>query len=180
MIATLRDRVRDRIRDVPDFPRKGIVFKDITPVLADPRLFREVVDALAARWKGQGIDTIVGIESRGFVFAAPLAYALGVGLTLMRKPGKLPWRCISESYALEYGRASVELHEDAIRSGERVLVVDDLLATGGTAEAAGKLVMRQGGEVAGHAFVVELSFLDGARRLGGPDRVHSLLRYEQP
>jgi adenine phosphoribosyltransferase len=170
------DAVRAAIRDVPDFPRPGVVFKDITPILSEPTLFREVIDALAERWRGERIEKVVGIESRGFIFAAPLAYALRTGLTIVRKPGKLPWRTIREAYALEYGEAVLELHEDAIRPGERVLVVDDVLATGGTAEAAGRLVARQRAELAGYAFVVDLSFLGGAARLGA-SRVHSLLRY---
>jgi adenine phosphoribosyltransferase len=170
------DAVRARIRDVPDFPKKGIVFKDITPVLADPKLFREVVDAFAARWKGERIDKVVGIESRGFLFAAPLAYALGAGLTIVRKPGKLPWNVIREAYALEYGEATLELHIDAVGPGERVLVVDDVLATGGTAEAVGRLVTRQGAELVAYTFLVELGFLHGARRLGA-GKVHALISY---
>jgi adenine phosphoribosyltransferase len=170
------DAIRARIRDVPDFPKKGIVFKDITPVLADAKLFREVIDAFVARWKGERISKVIGIESRGFLFAAPLAYALGAGLTIVRKPGKLPWNTISEAYALEYGEASLELHIDAVGPGDRVLVVDDVLATGGTADAVGRLVARQGGELVSFSFLVELGFLHGAKRLG-PARVHSLLTY---
>jgi adenine phosphoribosyltransferase len=170
------DAVRARIRDVPDFPKKGIVFKDITPVLSDPALFRGVVDAFAARWRGERIHKIVGIESRGFLFAAPLAYAIGAGLTIVRKPGKLPWEVIREAYALEYGEATLELHIDAVGAGERVLVVDDVLATGGTAEAVGRLVTRQGAELVSYSFLVELSFLQGAKRLG-PGKVHALVRY---
>jgi adenine phosphoribosyltransferase len=168
--------VRAAIRDVPDFPRPGVVFKDITPILSEPRLFRQVIDALADRWRGERVQKIIGIESRGFVFAAPLAYALGAGLTIIRKPGKLPWKTISEAYALEYGEAVLELHEDAFRPGERVLVVDDVLATGGTAEAAGRLIERQQAQLAGYAFVVNLSFLGGAARLGEAN-VHALLRF---
>jgi adenine phosphoribosyltransferase len=170
------DAVRARIRDVPDFPSKGIVFKDITPVLADPALFREVVDALVARWKGQGITKVVGIESRGFLFAAPLAYAIGAGLTIARKPGKLPWNTIREVYALEYGENALELHVDAVGPGEKVVIVDDVLATGGTAAAVGRLVARQGGTIAGYTFLVELGFLGGARLLGHAP-VHSLLKF---
>jgi adenine phosphoribosyltransferase len=173
------EAVRNRIRDVPDFPRPGIVFKDITPVLSDPALLRQVLDALAERWGGRGIQKVVGIESRGFVFASALAYMLGAGCTLMRKPGKLPYRTDREAYSLEYGSDHLELHVDAVAPGEKVLVVDDLLATGGTAAAAGRLVARQGGEVLGYAFVVELGFLGGAARLG-PDKVHALLRYDAP
>jgi adenine phosphoribosyltransferase len=168
--------VRAAIRDVPDFPRPGIVFKDITPILSDPRLFRQVIDALADRWRAGRVEKVIGIESRGFVFAAPLAYALGAGLTIVRKPGKLPWRTIKEAYALEYGEAVLELHEDAFQPGERVLVVDDVLATGGTAEAAGRLVSRQGAQLVGYSFVVDLAFLGGAARLG-TDKVHALLRF---
>ncbi len=170
------DDVRARIRDVPDFPKPGIVFKDITPVLTDAALFRKVIDAMAAPWKDARIDKVVGIESRGFIFAAPLAYLLGAGFTIVRKPGKLPWRTIREIYALEYGENALELHVDAVGPGERVLVVDDVLATGGTAEAVGRLVARQGAELVAYSFLAELSFLHGARRLG-PEKVHPLLRY---
>ncbi len=170
------EAVRARIRDVPDFPKKGIVFKDITPVLQDGKLFRQVIDALVARWKDERIDKIVGIESRGFLFAAPLAYAVGAGLTIVRKPGKLPWDVVSEAYALEYGEATLELHVDAVGPGERVLVVDDVLATGGTAEAVGRLVTRQGATLVAYSFLVELSFLSGAKRLG-PGKVHALISY---
>jgi adenine phosphoribosyltransferase len=172
----MMDSVRARIRDVPDFPQKGIVFKDITPALSDPATFREVIDAFVARWKGERIHKVVGIESRGFLFAAPLAYALGAGLTVARKPGKLPWQTIREAYALEYGENALELHVDAVGPGERVLVVDDVLATGGTAGAVGRLVARQGAELVSFSFLVELSFLHGARRLGA-DKVHSLISY---
>jgi adenine phosphoribosyltransferase len=170
------DDVRARIRDVPDFPKPGIVFKDITPVLTDAALFRKVIDAMAAPWKDARIDKVVGIESRGFIFAAPLAYLLGAGFTIVRKPGKLPWRTIREIYALEYGENALELHVDAVGPGERVLVVDDVLATGGTAEAVGRLVARQGAELVAYSFLAELSFLHGARRLG-PEKVHPLIRY---
>jgi adenine phosphoribosyltransferase len=170
------DAVRAKIRDIPDFPTPGIVFKDITPVLSDPATFRATIDAFLAEWRGAQVDKVVGIESRGFIFAAPLAYALGAGFTIVRKPGKLPWRTIREAYALEYGEAVLELHEDAFHAGERVLVVDDVLATGGTAEAVGRLVARQGATLVGYSFLVELGFLGGARRLA-PGTVHALLRY---
>ena len=172
----MMDAVRARIRDVPDFPKKGIVFKDITPVLSDARTFRTVIDALVERWKRERIDKVIGIESRGFIFAAPLAYALGAGFTIVRKPGKLPWETIREVYELEYGEAALELHIDAVGPGERVLVVDDVLATGGTADAVGRLVARQGAQLVAYAFLVELSFLNGARKLG-PQNVHALIRY---
>ena len=170
------DAVRARIRDVPDFPKPGIVFKDITPVLADPATFRTVIDAFVERWKGERIGKVVGIESRGFLFAAPVAYLLGAGLTIARKPGKLPWQTIREAYALEYGENALELHVDAVGPGERVLVLDDVLATGGTADAVGRLVARQGAELVAYSFLVELSFLHGARKLGAP-KVHALLTY---
>jgi len=170
------DAVRARIRDVPDFPQKGIVFKDITPVLSDPALFRRVIDAFVERWKGERIDKVVAIESRGFIFGAPIAYALGAGFTIVRKPGKLPWEVIREAYSLEYGENVLELHVDAVGPGDRVLIVDDVLATGGTADAVGRLVARQGAQLVAFSFLVELGFLNGARRLG-PERVHSLLKY---
>jgi adenine phosphoribosyltransferase len=172
----MMDAVRARIRDVPDFPKKGIVFKDITPVLSDPATFRTVIDTLVERWKGERIDKVIGIESRGFIFAAPLAYALGAGFTIVRKPGKLPWETIREVYELEYGEAALELHIDAVGPGERVLVVDDVLATGGTADAVGRLVARQGAQLVGYAFLVELSFLNGARKLG-QQNVNALIKF---
>jgi adenine phosphoribosyltransferase len=175
-MESISDLLRRTIRDVPDFPKKGIVFKDITPVLGDGAVYRRVVDELVARWKQSGIDQVVGIESRGFIFAAPLAYALGAGLSIVRKPGKLPWETIRESYSLEYGQDALELHIDSVGPGERVLVVDDLLATGGTAEAVGRLVTRQGADLVGYAFVVELSFLHGTRRLGA-GKVDSLVTF---
>ena len=170
-------RLRSKIRDVPDFPKKGIVFKDLTPAMADPQVFREVLDALHARWRGEQVTQVIGIESRGFIFGAPLAYLLGAGFTVVRKPGKLPYEKIRESYSLEYGENVLELHADALTAKDRVLVVDDLLATGGTAEAVGKLVRRQGATLLGYSFVVELAFLAGAKKLA-PAPVHSLLRFE--
>ncbi len=170
------EAIRAKIRDVPDFPKKGIVFKDITPAIGDPVVFKLIVDALAERWRGERIDKVVGIESRGFIFGAPLAYAIGTGFSIVRKPGKLPYKTHRETYALEYGEDSLEVHVDAVAPGERALVVDDLLATGGTAGAVGRLVERQGGVVVGYSFVVELGFLGGARKLG-PDKVHALVRY---
>ena len=172
----MTEELRAKIRDVPDFPKKGIVFKDITPVLADPVMFRAALDALAEPFGGERISKVVGIESRGFLFAAPLALTLGAGLAIVRKPGKLPWRTVREIYALEYGEDSLEMHVDAVGAGDRVLVVDDVLATGGTADAVGRLVTRQGAELAGFAFLIELGFLRGARKLG-EKKVHSVLRY---
>ena len=170
------DLVRDLIRNVPDFPKPGILFRDLTPVLESPRVFRETIDRLVAFQQGRQIDKIAAIEARGFLFGAPLAYALGVGLCLLRKPGKLPRKAARESYALEYGSDALELHEDALAAGERVLVVDDLLATGGTARAAGALVQRLGGRLLGYSFVVELDDLGGRARLA-PHAVDSLVRY---
>ena len=171
--------VRQKIRNVPDFPKPGIVFKDITPVLADPVLFKQTIDALAAHAKTLDVSKLVGIESRGFLFAAPLAYALGKGVVLVRKPGKLPYEKIEQAYGLEYGRDVVQAHVDSVSKGERVLIVDDLLATGGTAEATGMLMRKLGGVVAGYAFVIELGFIPGRARLGG-DKVHSLINFETP
>ncbi len=175
-MESISDLLRRTIRDVPDFPKKGIVFKDITPVLGDAEVYRRVVDEFVSRWRPQRIDQVVGIESRGFIFAAPLAYALGAGLSIARKPGKLPWETIKETYALEYGQDGLELHIDAVGPGERVLVVDDLLATGGTAEAVGRLVTRQGAELVGYSFVIELAFLNGRRRLGA-SKVDTLVTF---
>jgi adenine phosphoribosyltransferase len=163
----LAERLRQAIRDVPDFPKPGILFKDITPVLSEPSLYTAVVDHLAEAHADVRIDRVVGIEARGFIFAAPLAVRLGAGFVPVRKPGKLPHRTVRVEYALEYGMDALEAHEDAIRPGDRVLLVDDLLATGGTAAAAAQLVERLGGRVVGAAFVVELGFLDGRARLGG-------------
>ena len=164
------------IRDIPDFPKSGILFKDITPVLGDAAAFQEVIDRFVAQAQGLSPDLIVGVESRGFLFGTPIALALGIGFVPIRKVGKLPAETIQEEYALEYGTAAVEVHRDAIRPGQRVLIVDDLLATGGTAAAAAKLVETLGGKVAGFSFLVELGFLSGRKVLSGYD-VQSLLTY---
>ncbi len=166
--------LRALVRDVPDFPQPGILFRDITPLLGDARAFRAAVDAIAAAHRG--VESVVAIESRGFIFGAPVAYALGVGLVPVRKLGRLPGATLSESYDLEYGTNTVEVHRDAIRSGERVLIVDDLLATGGTIRAAATLVERLGGVVAGVAVLAELSALNGRALLGGYE-VTSLIVY---
>lgn len=155
------------IRDVPDFPKKGIMFKDISPVLHHPAAFAEVIDRLVEDARSKQVDAIVGIESRGFVFGVPVAMALGLPFVMARKLGKLPYDKITEEYALEYGTNTVEMHVDAIRPGQRAYVVDDLLATGGTAAAATRLVERLGGSVAGFGFMVELSFLEGRKNLLG-------------
>ena len=172
-MAKLAAEVRSAIRDVPDFPRPGILFKDLTPILSNPVLFQRVTDWFAEDWGD--VDYVVGMESRGFWFGAPLVSKLGAGFVPLRKSGKLPYETLSESYALEYGTAELEVHVDAIRPGARVLIVDDLLATGGTAAAALSLVQRLGAEVVGAAFVVELSFLGGRNALGCP--VRSLVTY---
>jgi adenine phosphoribosyltransferase len=160
--------IRQKIRDIPDFPEPGILFRDITPLLADGAAFHSLIDQMVARYR-QRIDTIVAIESRGFIFGAPLAYALGIGLVPVRKAGKLPDRTLREEYQLEYGTATLEIHHDAVHSGERVLLVDDLLATGGTARAAANLVERLGGTVAGVFVLAELSALNGRAALEGYD-----------
>ncbi|RME98524.1 MAG: adenine phosphoribosyltransferase, partial [Chloroflexi bacterium] len=163
------------IRSVPDFPVEGILFYDITTLLKNPDALKYCIDQLAEKYQDFDIDVIVGMESRGFIFGMPLAYKLGVGFVPIRKPGKLPAETISESYALEYGTNTLEIHKDAIEAGQRVLVVDDLLATGGTARATCNLVERLGGEVAGVSFIIELTFLNGRNQLQGYD-VFSLLK----
>jgi adenine phosphoribosyltransferase len=168
--------LRSKIRDVPDFPKPGIVFKDIMPLLADPEALRETVDRLAEWAEPRKPDIILGAEARGFITGGALAWKLGCGFVAARKPGKLPWRTISAKYALEYGFDALELHADAIAHGQRVLVHDDLLATGGTSKAKIELVEQLGGEVVGVAFVISLEFLNGRERLSGYD-VHSLVQY---
>jgi adenine phosphoribosyltransferase len=172
-----RDYLNRLIRDVPDFPKKGIVFKDITPLLQDPRGLHLAVDLMGAPFEGEGVDVVLGIESRGYLFAAPLAYKLGAGLALVRKPGKLPYKKRSAKYELEYGTDAIEIHEDAIRPGERVLLADDLIATGGTAAAAVELVERAQGTVVALTFLIELAFLPGRQKLEG-HRVNVVLTYD--
>ncbi len=163
------ENVRSIIRDVPDFPKPGILFKDITPVLNDPAVFRQVVDAFSARVKEKKATKVAVIESRGFLFGAPVAHALGLGIVPIRKKGKLPYHTIEESYALEYGTATLEIHEDALGKSDRVVIIDDLLATGGTALAAAHLVEKLGGKVVDIEFLVELAFLEGRKKLTGYD-----------
>lgn len=160
-------RLAALVRDVPDYPQQGIVFKDIAPLLGDGPAFAATVDALAAIGRARGVDAVVGIEARGFILAAPVAYALGVGFVPIRKQGKLPGATHTREYALEYGVAVLEIQQDALRPGARVLLVDDVLATGGTAAAAQALVEQVGGQVAGFAFLLELSFLDGRGQIPG-------------
>lgn len=164
------------IRDVPDFPKPGILFKDITPVLEDPAAFQEVIDLMTAKALESGADVIVGIESRGFVFGTPIALQAKLPFAMVRKLGKLPYERITEEYALEYGTNTVEMHTDAIQPGQKAYIIDDLLATGGTAAAAQRLVERLGGEVAGFGFMIDLTFLDGRNALGGKP-VHALLEF---
>ena len=166
------------IRSVPDFPVEGILFYDITTMLKNPEAFRESIDQLVNYYQETEIDVVVGVESRGFIFGAPLAYKLGVGFVPVRKPGKLPAEKLAESYELEYGTNTLEIHKDAIQQGQKVLVVDDLLATSGTAKATCNLVEKLGGQVVGVAFVIELNFLKGREQLKGYD-VFSLLSYDE-
>jgi len=167
-----------KIRDIPDFPKRGIVFKDIMPLLADPEALHETVERLAEFAEPRKPDVVLGAEARGFILGAALAYRLGCGFVPARKPGKLPWRTISAKYALEYGFDALELHADAISAGARVLIHDDLLATGGTAKAKIDLVEQLGGTVVGLAFVIELEFLNGREKLGGYD-IRSLIQYSE-
>ncbi|MAE84812.1 MAG: adenine phosphoribosyltransferase [Flammeovirgaceae bacterium] len=172
----IADKLIKTIRDVPDFPNPGILFKDITPVLADPELSLEVSKEFFEYWKAKGVEAVVGIESRGFIYGLQLAQQLGVPFIPVRKAGKLPFKTIKHSYDLEYGSAEIEIHIDAISEGQKVLIHDDLLATGGTAKAACELIEKIGGEVLGYSFLVELAFLEGAKKLDGKD-VHSLVTF---
>ena len=175
-MSDLEQRLKNVIRDVPDFPKAGIIFKDITPVLSSSQDLRAIIDHLGQAYADQNIDAVVGMESRGFIFGTPLAIALDAAFVPARKPGKLPYDKIGVEYDLEYGSARLELHTDAIQPGQRVLIVDDLLATGGTAEATCELVGKLGGEVVACCFVIELGFLDGRKRLGDVP-VHSIVTY---
>ena len=169
--------LKSLIRDIPDFPKPGILFRDITPLLADPSGLALAIELLANPFRGKGIDLVIGAESRGFIFGTAVACCLSAGFGLVRKPGKLPFKAVSMAYDLEYGSASLEMHEDQIRPGQRVLICDDVLATGGTMKACVDLVSRLGGEIAGVAVLIELAGLRGRDRLGGLG-VHSVLRYE--
>lgn len=171
------EEIKKIIRDVPDFPKQGIMFKDITPLLGHPELFAKVVDHLKDRFSGQKIDHIVGIEARGFIFAAPLAYALGAGCVMVRKPGKLPYKTYQQDYALEYGTDTVEIHQDAVHPGSKVVLIDDVLATGGTMAAAAELVQNNfKADVVEVTFLMELEFLNGREKLPGLS-IHSLIQY---
>ena len=164
------------IRDVPDFPKPGIIFKDITTLLLEPAAFKKVIDIMADHYNHEKIDKIIAVESRGFIFGAALSYRMGTGFILARKPGKLPAATVKEMYDLEYGQDAIEVHADSISNGERILIVDDLLATGGTAQACGKLVEKLGGTVIGYAVMVELAFLAGKEKLTQAP-VYSLITY---
>ena len=170
------DHLKSKIRNVPDFPKAGILFYDITTLLQDPAGFHEAIDSMTAPFADQGIDVVVGIESRGFIFAAAVADRLGAGFAPVRKPGKLPSTRIRASYELEYGSDALEIHDDAVKRGQRVLIVDDLLATGGTAKAAADLVSKLGGDVHALAFLIELVDLNGRERLAG-QTLHTVLKY---
>nr|WP_318836030.1 adenine phosphoribosyltransferase [Desulfuromonas versatilis] len=176
MQELLVEELKNIIRDIPDFPKKGIVFKDITTLLADGRSFHRMVDLIAHRYLGQKIDQVVGVEARGFILGSALAYKLGTGVTLVRKPGKLPYKTRRKTYELEYGTDTLEIHEDAFKPGARVIIADDLLATGGTMAAVLDLVEDLGAEVVECAFMAELEFLEGRKRL--PEgKVYSLLQF---
>jgi adenine phosphoribosyltransferase len=170
------ERLKQKIRDVPDFPKPGIVFKDITPLLSDVKSFQEVIDTLARRYAQKSVDAVVAVESRGFIFGAALSYRIDAGFVPVRKKGKLPYKTESVEYALEYGTDKIEMHHDAIHKGSRVLVIDDVLATGGTAKATCDLVEKMGGQVIECAFVIELGFLNGREKLKGRE-IFSLIQY---
>ncbi|MBN2454244.1 adenine phosphoribosyltransferase [Candidatus Woesearchaeota archaeon] len=169
--------LKDKIRTIQDFPKKGIMFKDITPLLADSAAFKFAIQEFLARFKDKGITVVASAESRGFIFGSVVAYELGAAFVPMRKPGKLPFKKITQEFRTEYSTDAFEIHEDAIKKGDKVLIVDDLLATGGTAEAAARLVEKLGGKVSGIAFLIELSFLNGREKLGGYDLL-SLIKYD--
>ncbi len=170
------DTLKSRIREVPDFPKPGILFYDITTLLRDPSGFKQAIDCLSAPYRGQSVDLVVGIESRGFILAAAVADRIGAGFAPVRKPGKLPGKTLREAFSLEYGSDALEIHEDAIDRGQRVLIVDDVLATGGTARATASLVTHLGGDLLGLAFLIELEALQGRAKLAGSN-VFSLLKY---
>jgi adenine phosphoribosyltransferase len=170
------EQIKDLVRDVPDFPEPGIVFKDITPILADPLAFSTITDLIVVHFGRGNVDKVVGIEARGFILASPVAYHFNAGFVPIRKQGKLPWETVSAEYSLEYGTATLELHRDAVRPGERVLIVDDVLATGGTAKAAASLVEDIGGTISGIACLIELDFLHGRDRVDDYE-LHTLIHY---
>ncbi|MFO7678206.1 MAG: adenine phosphoribosyltransferase [Thermoplasmatota archaeon] len=173
----MTDSIKSKIRTIPHWPKKGVMFRDITSLLIDPLGFHETIDLLHNRYCKENIDAIVGIESRGFIVGAPLAYLLNCGFIPIRKPGKLPGEVVCEEYALEYGTDKIEIHKDAIKKGDRIVIVDDLLATGGTANAAGNLVKKLGGEIIEFTFVVELPDLKGREKIKG-EQIYSIVAFE--
>lgn len=174
----IEQKVKSVIRDVPDFPKEGIIFKDITPIFQNADIVSELVDEIAKEWSGKDVDAIAGIESRGFLLGPSIAQKLNIPFIPIRKKGKLPYKTIEESYDLEYGSATIEMHVDALQKAKRVLIHDDLLATGGTANAAGNLILKAGGEVAGFSFMINLSFLKGDEMLGKFGKpIHSIVTY---
>jgi len=177
VVAPESSWLKNHIRDIPDFPRPGVVFKDITPLLSDVDAFRFAVDAIADHFAGSTVDKVLGVEARGFILAAPVAYRFGAGFVPVRKAGKLPWQIEKEEYELEYGTDLLEIHRDALAPGEQTLVIDDVLATGGTAAASIRLVRKLGASVVGFGSIIELGFLEGRRKLEGIDVV-SLVNYE--
>ena len=172
------ETVKQIIRDIPDFPKKGIMFKDITPLLADATAFRKTINTLKERYSEKQVDTVVGVEARGFIFASALAYALNAGTTMVRKPGKLPYKTYQETYSLEYGNDTIEIHQDAFQEGERIVLIDDVLATGGTLAATLNLIRKnfKNVEIEEVAFLIELDFLNGREKLKGTP-IHSLIHY---
>ena len=170
------DNLKKMVRDIPDFPKKGIIFKDITPILQNPKGLREAVETISNHYKSKKVDIVVGAEARGFILAPTVAFNLGAGFVPVRKPGKLPYEKISMSYALEYGTDTLEMHKDAIKKGQQVLMVDDLLATGGTMATCCRMVETLGGNIVGCAFLIELAFLNGKKALSKYD-VYSLIKY---
>jgi len=174
--VSLEEEIKALIRDVPDFPQKGVIFRDITPLLKEPRVVGKIIDRFEEFAREKGIEVVAAIESRGFIFAMPLCLRLGVPFVPIRKEGKLPWKTVKETYELEYGTATVEMHEDGISQGQKALILDDLLATGGTALAGARLVEKLGGKVAGITFIIELTYLNGREKLKNYD-VLTLVRY---
>jgi adenine phosphoribosyltransferase len=176
MLSESIDQLRAAVRDIPDFPKKGIIFKDITPILGDGKLFRMSIDAFLEQCRGKQVDKIVGIDARGFLFGSAVAYELGIGFVPLRKKGRLPYKTESAKYSLEYGEAEMELHVDAIERGEKIVLIDDLLATGGTSASAAALIRKVGGELVAAQFLIELEFLDGRKKLEDTNVV-SFLKY---
>ena len=174
-MSNIEAKIKKYIRDVPDFPQPGIIFKDITPLLADKAAFKLVIDTLCSRWADSPPDLVAAIEARGFIPGGAVARALGAGFIPIRKPGKLPWKTVSQDYQLEYGTDQLQVHEDAVRPGQTVLIVDDVLATGGTSSAAVELIRKLGGVVLGVHVLIELSFLDGRRRLPGVEVISEVI-----